>query len=242
MSLTERRLRIDEILSHSRIESELEKINVCANIYHEIIKEPYIASETLQYFLEKSYDFQKAEEFQTPLKDYAITESEERLLRKQNLDVINVLFEQQLLKNLPPKEFYKKVWEVVIQSSSLDTENAKIFALYVIRSDARIPYFQLNLNDSVQMSNETFAKYSQSLNIYIQKAQFISRTNLFEQRTSRASVLLDLIDELKSREEKAVLMSHLLAMQQLALLNQQLDELKKKFSKTLDEKDDLAKK
>ena len=92
------------------------------------------------------------------------------------------------------------------------------------------------------MSNETFAKYSQSLNIYIQKAQFISRTNLFEQRTSRASVLLDLIDELKSREEKAVLMSHLLAMQQLALLNQQLDELKKKFSKTLDEKDDLAKK
>ena len=48
--------------------------------------------------------------------------------------------------------------------------------------------------------------------------------------------MLDLIEELKSREEKAVLMSHLLAMQQLASLNQQLDELKKKLSKTLDEK------
>lgn len=238
MSVTECKLRIDEILSKSRIESELDKINVCASIYHEIIKEGPLAAEILQYFLEKSYDFRNTAGSQILTKDYSITESEERLLRKQNFDVINALFGQQLSKNLPQKEFYKKVWEVVIQSPSLDTEKAKIFALYVIRSDARTPYYQLNLDNSVQMSNEAFSNYSQSLKEYIQKAQFILRTNLFEQRTSRASVLLDLIEELKSREEKAVLMSHLMAMQQLASLNQQLDELKKKLSKTLDDKDE----
>lgn len=236
MSVTECRLKIDEILSKSRIESELDKINVCASIYHEIIKENALAAEMLQYFLEKSYDFRNTSGSQVLIKDYDITESEERLLRKRNFDVINALFEQQLSKNLPQKEFYKKVWEVVIQSPSLDSEKAKIFALYVIRSDVRTPYYQLNLDNSVLMSNEAFANCSQSLKEYIQKAQFILRTNLFEQRTSRASVLLDLIEELKSREEKAVLMSHLLAMQQLASLNQQLDELKKKLSKTLDEK------
>lgn len=240
MSVTECKLKIDEILSKSCIESELDKINVCANIYQEIIKEGPLAAEILQYFLEKSYDICSTVDSQILTKDYGITESEERLLRKQNFGVINALFEQQLSKNLPAKEFYRKVWEVVIQSPSLDTEKAKIFALYVIRSDARTPYYQLDLDSSVLMSNETFTNYSQSLKEYIQKAQFILRTNLFEQRTSRASVLLDLIEKLDSREEKAVLLSHLLAMQQLASLNLQLDELKKKFSKTLDDKTEKA--
>lgn len=61
------------------------------------------------------------------------------------------------------------------------------------------------------MSNEDYQAYNKDLKETIKKTRFILFTPT-AQKTERASRLLDLLDEVDDKREKAVLMSHILRM------------------------------
>lgn len=206
MAITELRLKIDAILSKANDKTQNDRLNICACIYRILIEQPNDAPEALRYFFENSELIESAN---STAADGNISESTGKILKKQYAELVDALFEQQLSKNLPISVFYQKIWEIISISPCFDDENSRIFALYYIWIDARVPYFQLD--DGISMSNKEFQEYSDQMINDIQKARFILRTNLFEQRTSRASVLLELIESQKSDKEKAVLLSHILS-------------------------------
>lgn len=206
MSITKLRLKIDAFLSEVCDQTKNDRLNICACIYRMLIEQPDDAPEALRYFFENS---ERIESANSRTADGNISESTGKELKKQYAELVDALFEQQLSKNLPISVFYQKIWEVISVSPCFDDENARIFALYYIWIDARIPYFQLD--DGISMSNKEFQEYSEQMLTDIQKARFILRSKFFEQRTSRASVLLGLIESQKSDKEKAVLLSHILS-------------------------------
>lgn len=207
MAITELRLKIDAILSEASDKTKNDRLNICACIYQMLIAQPDDAPEALRYFFENSELIESAN--CKTANDGNISESTGKILKKQYAEIVDALFEQQLSKNLPISVFYQKIWEIISVSPCFDDENARIFALYYIWIDARVPYFQLG--DGMSMSNKEFQEHSDKMIKDIQKARFILRTTLFEQRTSRASVLLELIESQKSDKEKAVLLSHVLS-------------------------------
>ena len=138
-----------------------------------------------------------------------ISEETAKILHRQYSEVVDALFEQVLDQNLPEDQFYSKIWKMISESPSFEDNNAKAFALYYIWIDARIPYFQLE--NGLAMSNNEFRELSESLISSIQKARFIMHTSLFKQRTSRASVLLNLLDNFSDEKERAVLMAHIIS-------------------------------
>ena len=141
--------------------------------------------------------------------DNYILDGKLKHLIEQNAKIVDASFEQILLKNLVENEFYQKLWDFISTSTSLESDDARAFAIFHIWKDYRIPYFQLE--DGMYMQNEEFKKCSEELYGKIQKARFILSTQLFKQRTSRASVLLDLINSLKTEKEKTVLLAHILS-------------------------------
>lgn len=207
MSIAELRIEIQSILSETRNLTRHDKLNICADIYQRLIEFPADAAEALRWFFENS---ERIESSNSKAAGSYISETTSKELHKQYGELVDALFEQVLSKNLPVETFYKKMWEIITTSPSFDNDDARIFALYYIWIDARTPYFQLE--DGISMSNKEFQECSELLHTTIQKARFILRTNLFKQRTSRASVLLNLIEELKTEQEKAVLMAHILSI------------------------------
>lgn len=207
MSITELKLEIKSILSETCNQTRLDKLNICADIYQKLVKFPAVAVDALQWFFENS---EKIESSNSKTASSYISETTSKKLHKQYSELVDALFEQILSKNLPVEIFYQKIWEIITTAPSFDDDDARIFALYYIWIDARVPYFKLE--DGLFMSNKEFQECSELLHTTIQKARFILRTNLFEQRTSRASVLLSLIEGLKTEQEKAVLMAHILSI------------------------------
>lgn len=207
MSITELKLEMESILSETCNQTRYDKLNICADIYQSLIKFPTVATEALQWFFENSEEIESSN---SKAANSYISETTAKKLHKQYAELVDALFEQILSKNLPVELFYQKIWEIIATSPCFDDDDARAFALYYIWIDARIPYFQLE--DGLLMSNKEFQECSELLHTTIQKARFILRTNFFEQRTSRASVLLSLIEELKTEQEKAVLMAHILSI------------------------------
>lgn len=193
-------------LSQVRKTEKIDKINICLYLYRLLNRKSFSSANLLRFFYENSDNIKSSEE------KVATTEISEEIykkLHKQYAEVVDALFEQILSKNLPEDQFYSKVWDVIDQSPSFEDEYAKAFALYYIWIDVRIPYFQLD--DGLSMPDDEFRTLTESLMPSIQKARFIMCTTLFEQRTSRASVLLDLLNSIPNKKEQVVLMAHILS-------------------------------
>ena len=213
---------IGSYLSHVRNKTQNDKINICAYVYQKLVQMGSDVIKTLRFFYEDSYGIDSSESEDV---EVLITEDVAKSLQKQYSAVVSSMLEQLLSKNLLEDEFYQKIWEVITETPSFDDDNARIFALYYIWIDDRIPYFRLE--NGLTMSNNEFKELSQTILINIHKARFILRTPMFNQKTARASVLLKLLDEFSDKKQRAVLMAHIIAM----LSDIDLEALKKFFDR-----------
>lgn len=197
-------VEIEEYLSHIKLEEKLDRLNMVFCIYHKIIESENPA-ECFAYFLANADNIESDD---TWLVDAHYTLDELNALKNEFGEFSDAVFEKLLKKNLDEDMFYESLWKGLTNNPLLDTEDSIVFAIYYTLIDARIPYFKLS--DGTSMPNAQFAKVSESIQRDIDKARFILRTNRFEQKTSRASVLLDLIDT-KSGDERIVLMAHIIS-------------------------------
>lgn len=182
------------------------RADIAYEIYGMIARCSGHEAEALAFFYEYSEDIESSEEHRI---EKVFSEEDKYQFTSQYGKMIDGFLEALLRENLPGNTFYAKLWEFINNDGLLVEKKQKAFALYYIWIDVRIPYYQLQ--EGIKMSNEDYQAYNKDLKETIKKARFILFTPT-AQKTERASRLLDLLDEVDDKREKAVLMSHILRM------------------------------
>ena len=197
---------IKEYLSHVKIDSKEERLNLCSWVYKKV-KDSINPEHSFHFFL-ANVDSIDSDDSMTVVEEYSSADL--KALKEEFGNLTDAIFEKILKENLEEDAFYSKLWTSITKNPMLDSEASKVFAIYYILIDARIPYYKLS--DGMSMPNPKFAEISKQIEKDIEKARFILRTNRFEQRTNRASVMLELIDSYKDDEKRVVLMAHILSL------------------------------
>lgn len=179
-------------------------IDMCFQIYI-IVRQSEKPAEILQYFYENNEDIESNEEYEIPI---IFSQQEKSDLESQYGNLVDGILEKLIKKNQNASMFYEELWENINCDLLFETDKEKVFAMYYILIDSRIPYFETL--EGTKMSNETFRKYFILLSKLLKKARFII-SNDYEQQTERASLLLELFEEVDNKDEKIVLMSFITA-------------------------------
>lgn len=133
-------------------------------------------------------------------------------LKNLHGDIINTALESYtrkgLIKNWDRPTFYAKLWPFVTNNPMWDSLEEKAFAFYYIAIDVRSPYF--NVGIGLRMSNADYSSIQDEIFEEFREFGFISALE-FEQRTEGASLIVNLLERLASKEKKAVLMSRIIA-------------------------------
>lgn len=116
--------------------------------------------------------------------------SEKDELKQQYGQIVNSILISCLKDNLEKKEFYTKLWRSIVESFMFNDEKSKVFALYYIIIDKRIPYFQLDNECKYSLANDKYKNMRNKYKQDILKIRFILGTE-FEQKTEKASILLN---------------------------------------------------
>lgn len=110
---------------------------------------------------------------------------------------------------IPVSDFYKTLWGALCANFS--TPKEKAFAFYYTLIDSTIPYQYLG--KPVSMSNERFKEMVEKNKESIEKVKYIVSSG-YSQRTERASLLLNCLNEIDDFESKVVVLA-----QAIPLLN-----------------------
>lgn len=140
--------------------------------------------------------------------------------------LLDTLLQKAIKTNMSTSMFYENVWNLIIQNPIFSTKIEKVFALYYILIDARIPYYPINLG--LEMNNSEFRNLIDICEEDIQKARFVLAVD-FPQKTMEASNLIDIIMSQDDYKKQVVIMSRILLElrdRNKKLLDSLLDKIK----------------
>ena len=189
-----------------------DKLDIAALLYDRIQKEENPVT-AFQYFLENADEIVSSEEVEV---ENSFTSEDINRLQKKCDVLITGIIENFLSENTSAQEFYRRLWtDGICQNALLQDEKEKAYALYRIWQDRRIPYFQLE--PGMEMSNEVFMEFSEKNRQLIKKAFFIINSS-FAQRSQQSDLLLRVLDECETNEEKVVVMVQILGNIEMKVL------------------------
>ena len=196
---------LNTLLAHSTRD-----INLCARAYYLIAgatesEQPVLLKQFLTEYKKVTTDYK--EEMET-----LISENEKYQLAGVYQDSSDEFFLSLRQENPTEDDFYRKLWKYIDQDPELRSDNARIFVLYNMAIDTRMPYYQLGWDRLVHMEHDTFRLFNEILDEagYSDKLEYIFKYPL-KQKTERASLINNLMEEIPSREMKAVLLSRILS-------------------------------
>lgn len=182
-----------------------ERINIAAGVY-DIISSSENADIGLRCFLENAEDIESSETKEAP---EIFTPQMQQKLRAQYEQLTTGILDKLVGERLCEEEFYKKLWEAIEDNELIfSKKEEKIYALYQIWSDPRIPYFYLKTG--LKMDNEEFKEICLNDKIKIKKLNYILNAD-YEQKTERSSLILEELKECQDESEKVVLMAQVLS-------------------------------
>lgn len=183
MNLTDCKTYIDKVLR----EGKGEPFDICDYLYQGL-QELTLSDQPVafQYICEQFGTIESSDSFGISPSQYR---NKENLLRNQLSNLIDSLIELYIKRNVEETAFYTSLWKNIMTSGLFSQEEEKIFALYYIIMDKRIPYFHLDPASLYSLSNERFQQIRSENMTSIQKIGFILKAH-FSQKTERASVLL----------------------------------------------------
>ncbi|MDE7199810.1 MAG: hypothetical protein K2O15_13145 [Lachnospiraceae bacterium] len=182
-----------------------EKLDIAAAVYEQIVseKDPVYA---FQYFLQNADDIISTEEQEIPPR---YTAAEIQKIKYKCATCVNGILDGALRRNCSEDDFYNLLWHSIADHNPLlSEEDDIIFAIYMIWQDGRIPYF--HLEEGIRMTNERFMEITRKNMLLIKKANFIVRSSL-EQRTEVSALLLNILSECETQEDKTVVLAQILA-------------------------------
>lgn len=188
-----------------KADGELQDISYAV---YNIIKKSDVKNQAslLQFFIERSEDIESNEEMHI---EKIYSEEEKYQYRIEYGKMIDGTLESLIQKGYSCEKFYSDLWKFIENSPVLSDDKARAFAVYYIWIDVRVPYFELD--DGIKMSNEDYSTISDKLSNKIKKARFIL-TAPANQRTERASRLLDILEGLNDNKEKTVFLSQIISL------------------------------
>ena len=186
-------------------------MDAASAIYHTIVKEQNRCS-AFRCFLEITHDTDDTEDEEisgeTEIQGVFHKEQVE-LLRRKCEHLTEGILDKIISKNLEPGDFYSELWKKGIEENAiLETEEEKIYTLYRIWIDGRIPYFKLE--EGIRMDGARFAEIVKAKEEDLKKMIFIFNS-YFSQRTERSSQFIKILDSCRTEEEKSVIMAQILS-------------------------------
>lgn len=199
------------------------KIDAVAEIYYLILQEEDRA-EAFRYFLENIEDIESAEDQGTEI--LFAKDDIEKIMRDCTRFAQGIL-DKIIGKKLDEDEFYRELWEKGIEKNEfLSGDEEKIYVLYCIWLDGRIPYFKLETG--ILMENERFSEIAKSKEDVIKKLIFIFNSD-FSQRTEWGSHLIKILESCETEEEKAVMMAQILSLSEHKAYKEFMGRLQRKL-------------
>ena len=178
-------------------------IEICKTVYA-IIDEANMP-ELMQFFVEKLYPDlnERMNGLSNEKKEYI-----QEAFQKYG-EILNNIILALVRKKCTILDFYKEVWGNFIKLPLLDTLEMKGISLLMVCLTPCIPYYAPK--NLLSLTEEEYAKYrNQVLDLIVKSKSVIFQP--LEQRSERASALLELLEQCSSKEEKVVLMSYILAI------------------------------
>lgn len=182
------------------------QMDVCYQICEVITSVKGKEVELLRFFYENAEMIEKSGAIEV---EKVFSEDDYEIYESRYGKMINGILEATLQKGLSEEEFYRTLWNEISESSVLEDKKAKVFAVFYIWIDVRIPYFKLE--SGIQMEDEEFFEITLKRLKDIKKIRFIMSTKM-EQKTERASLLIKVLDSIENEREKSVLMAQIMAM------------------------------
>lgn len=183
-----------------------EQFNICAQIYHCILEATDNQAELLQYFLEISEDIESEGQIEA---EQVFTKGEFIDCKETYGKIVDGILEKTLSKRETPTQFYAELWNLINSEQVFETEQSRIFALYYVSIDARIPYYQLK--EGLNIDQETYAAIVKKMSDKLKRARFILCCGL-KSWTEVTSLLCEILDEAENDTEKAVLLAIILQL------------------------------
>lgn len=180
-----------------------ETFDICAKIYL-VIESSREPAQVLRWLFEKGYYVESDESIEV---EAYITLVKYKEMRQRLEKDVQKLLDDLIKQNVAEIEFYQSLWNSMNDVERFCDKAEQIYALYSIYIDPRVPYFQLC--ELVTMENETVLEITTSIENDIKKLIYLLFYE-FEQKTEEAAALLDVLDSKSNKEEKIVLMAHLL--------------------------------
>jgi len=183
MILEECKSYIDKVL----LEGDGEPFDICDYLYQGLIQlNVQEQPAAFQYICERFGTVESSESFGIVVSKY---KNKEDMLRNQYSGLVKSLIDLYIKQNVEENTFYTNLWNNITLSGLFPHDEEKIFALYCILADSRIPYFCLDSASLYSLSNERFRQIRNDNIKAIQKIRFILKAS-FSQKTERASALL----------------------------------------------------
>lgn len=111
-------------------------------------------------------------------------------------------------QKLPEAEFYASLWNKICDTTLLPGLSEQVAFLVWLWVDIRIPYYQIG--EGCTMANEEFVQIRDALWPTLKKAFYILIVPL-DQKTQRASLLMELADGLEDERERAVFWAYVIS-------------------------------
>jgi hypothetical protein len=189
---------IDRIL----IRGEAKPINKCYATYEVVERaDAELRGKLLEYVGEL---FELVESTSETRLDEKILDAERDLLRDKYSRLVDTMFEMELAENPAETEFYEWMWGM-INNPAFPDEKARVFAMYWVMVDGRIPYF--HLEQGLRMADEDWRATGKALERERNKVRFILYSS-FEQRSEQADLVLKELDALVRLEDRVRLMGY----------------------------------
>lgn len=168
-----------------------------------------IQSKLIQYVCELWSTVKSSEEIDVPEKISKVKYERMKSLYGEAVDATLLAYTRKgLLEDWDREQFYKHLWEFISTNIMWSSMEEKAFALYYIAIDPRTPYY--NVGTGLKMSGDDYSKIQDEIFEAIREFRYIIALEL-PQRTEEASLILNLINRMKTEEQKTVLLSRIIA-------------------------------
>lgn len=185
-------------------------VNFSLEILKLILKQDKeIQSELLQYVCELWATVKSSKETEAPEKISQASYEKMKTLYGEIVDASLLSYTRKgLLEKWDRKQFYSHLWEFISNNIMWKDIKDKAFVLYYIAIDARTPYY--NVGQGLKMNSDDYSRIQDEIFEAIREFRFIISLD-FPQRTEEASLVLNLLNRMRTKEQKVVLLSRIIS-------------------------------
>ena len=220
------REKLQFIVAHAKADA-----NLCAVAY-EIIKESEKADRgaILREFIDK---YRRTPSDGTVDLPRVIDNLEERRLMGEYGSYVDQKVDELIRENLDETAFYEKLADFIMTDEKLQEESAGAIAIFDCAIDSKFPYHWIDVSKALTMDQEKYIQIQQQVGDDKLDQIESALTYEFEQKTERASVVLSLIEERESYEERVIMMCRVLTHFEKEFMGMHMRDLKGSLLRSL---------